>query len=36
MPLEQMRRYIEDHEAVSDQLARGQVALFESVRMASA
>ena len=36
MPLEQMRRYIEDHEAVSDQVARGQVALFEWVRMASA
>ncbi len=30
MPQEQMRRYIEDHEAVSEQVARGQVAFFEA------
>lgn len=32
MPLEQMRRYIEDHEAVGEQVARGQVELFEAHR----
>ncbi len=32
MPLEQMRRYIEGHEAVGEQVARGQVELFEAHR----